>query len=481
MSASNRWTAILKTASGVAALALLSTSALRAQQRAAQIKSFTMAQAVQYAADHYPSIRAAMERKNAAIAGIGLARENYLPRADALWQVNRGTHNNIAGLLLPQSTVPAPASGPVLEPSMKSYWGTGSGMMVSWEPFDFGFRHAVVESARATVNRTSSQIALTLLDVKTAAADAALTVLATEQRVQAMQADVNRRTVFDRSVHALVDAHLRPGADASRADAELAAARTNLILAQQDEAVAKATLAEWLDLAGQQVDVIAGPLLSSPAAYQPSNIPASSHPAAITEQDRILETQARIHILNRSYVPTFNLQAAGYGRGSGVAANGKPKPGAAPGLALDTPNWAVGFTVKFAAFDFARIHSEKKVEQANQRQEQQTYQQTIDSITAQSARAQAALEGAQQVAANAPIELQASQDAERQALARFQAGVATLVDVAEAQRLLVNAEIDDSLARLGIWRAIERLSFAQGNLQPFLDLVNQTASGHGGH
>jgi hypothetical protein len=49
--------------------------------------------------------------------------------------------------------------------------------------------------------------------------------------------------------------------------------------------------------------------------------------------------------------------------------------------------------------------------------------------------------------------------------------VATLVDVAEAQRLLVNAEIEDSLARLDIWRAIERLSADQGNLQPFLDLV----------
>jgi outer membrane protein len=69
--------------------------------------------------------------------------------------------------------------------------------------------------------------------------------------------------------------------------------------------------------------------------------------------------------------------------------------------------------------------------------------------------------------------LQASQDAERQARARFQAGLATLVDVAEAQRLLVSAEIDDSLARLTIWRSLERLAAAQGNLQPFLDQVDR--------
>lgn len=466
---------------GLLAACLFSATAFLGQQTAQSIQSFTLPQAVQRAVDHYPSIRAAMERKNAAVAGVGLARDNYLPRVDTLWQVNRGTHNNIAGLLLPQSIIPSPASGPVLEPSMQSFWGMGAGAMVSWEPFDFGLRHAFVESAKATVNRTSSQIDLTLLDVKTAAADAALTVLAAEQRVQAMQADVNRRAIFGRSVHALVDAHLRPGADASRADAELAAARTTLILARQDEALAKATLAEWLDLAGQPVDVIPGPLLNTPSAYLPPATPASSHPSAITEQDRILETQARIHILNRSYAPQFSFQAAGYGRGSGVAANGKSAPGAAQGLALDTPNYAAGFSVKFAVLDFARIHSEKKVEQANQRQEQQQYRQVIDSITARTARAKAVLEGAQQVAENAPIELKASHDSERQALARFKAGVATLVDVAEAQRLLVNAEIDDSLARLSIWRAVEQLSAAQGNLQPFLDLVNHTAPDHGGH
>lgn len=481
MKKSGRRGTVRKASYGILAACLFPATAFLGQQSAQKVQSFTLPEAVERAVDHYPSIRAAMERKNAAVAAVGLARDNYLPQVDSLWQVNRATHNNIAGLLLPQSTVPSPASGPVLEPSMESFWGTGAGMMVSWEPFDFGARHAQVGLARATVIRTASQVDLTLLDVRTAAADAALTVLAAEQRVKATEEDVNRRGVFARSVHALVDAHLRPGADASRADAELAAARTNLILAQQNEAVAKASLAEWLDLAGQPVEVVPGPLLEAPGSYQPAATPAANHPAALTEAGRILEEKARIQVLSRSYTPKFSLQGAGYGRGSGVSANGKAAPGRAPGLALDTPNWAVGFTVKFAVLDFARIHSEKAVEQANERREQQLYGQTIQAVTAQSARAQAALEGAQRVAENTPIELQASQDAERQALARFKAGVATLVDVAEAQRLLVNAQIDDSLARLGIWRAIEQLSAAQGNLQPFLDLVGKSAGSQGGH
>lgn len=457
------------------AMGLLASASLFGQS-APQPRQFTLPEAVRYAVDHYPAVRAAMERRNAAQAGVGLARDNYLPKADALWQLNRATRNNVAGVLLPQSTLPNP-SGPVLDGSTQSFWGTGAGMLVSWEPVDFGYRRAVVESAQATAHRASAEVEVTLLDVQAAAADAALVVLAAEQGVRATQADVDRRGVFARSVHALVDAHLRPGADASRADAELAAARTRMILAQQNEAVAKASMAELLGLAGTDVKVVPGPLLDAPQTFAPPDTPAVNHPLAVAERDRVLEAKARIHVLDRSYVPKIDFQATGYGRGSGAAGSGKPAADSQQGLAPDTVNWAAGVTVKFAIFDFASIRSKKKVEQANQRREESLYQQTLEQVTGKSARDKAVLDGARRVAENTPVQLQASQDAERQARARFKAGVATLVDVAEAQRLLVNAEIDDSLARLDIWRAIERLSTDQGNLQPFLDLVEHSTQG----
>lgn len=438
------------------------------------VRVFTLQQAVDYATAHYPAVRADIERRNAAQAGVSLARDNYLPKADLLWQLNRGTRNNVAGVLLPQSTIPNP-SGTVVDTSTRSFWGTGAGMHISWEPFDFGYRHAVVQSAEATVHRTSDQVALTVLDVKTAAADAALSVLAAEQSVHATQADVDRRTVFARSVHALVGAHLRPGADASRADAELAAARTQMILAEQNAAVARARLAELLDLAGTNVDVAPGGLLETPPEIFSDENPIADNPLAMVEQDRVAEAKARLRVLDRSYAPKFSLQAVGYGRGTGVNGNGKPAVDSNQGLTPDTPNWVAGITVHFSLSDIASIRSRKQIERANQRREEQLYRQTLQTIIGRSTRARAVLESAQRIAANTPVELQASEDAERQARARFQAGLATLVDVAEAQRLLVNAEIDDSLARLSIWRALERLAAAQGNLQPFLDLVGSAS------
>jgi hypothetical protein len=52
--------------------------------------------------------------------------------------------------------------------------------------------------------------------------------------------------------------------------------------------------------------------------------------------------------------------------------------------------------------------------------------------------------------------------------------LATLVEVSEAQSLLVQAEIDDALAHLSIWRGLAELAGAQGNLQPFIDLLGRT-------
>ena len=91
----------------------------------------------------------------------------------------------------------------------------------------------------------------------------------------------------------------------------------------------------------------------------------------------------------------------------------------------------------------------------------------------QNARIQVVHETARKIAANTPVQLKAAQDAHAQARARYDAGLGTLTEVAEAQRLLAQAEIDDALARLAVWRTLAAASRVQGDLQPFLHLVRR--------
>src|SRR5262249_34228100 len=62
-------------------------------------------QAVETAGAKYPAVRATLEQASAAAAAVNLARNAYLPRTDFGVQLNRATHNNVFGLLFPQSGV----------------------------------------------------------------------------------------------------------------------------------------------------------------------------------------------------------------------------------------------------------------------------------------------------------------------------------------------------------------------------------------
>src|SRR5262245_50946330 len=83
-----------------------------AQSDQQKTKVFMLEEAVEFALKNYPAVRASLERVHSAEAGVSVARTNYLPRTEVLWQSNRATDNNIAGLTLPNSVI-APITGPV--------------------------------------------------------------------------------------------------------------------------------------------------------------------------------------------------------------------------------------------------------------------------------------------------------------------------------------------------------------------------------
>lgn len=447
---------------------------LRAQTTSTSPRKFTLAQAITYSLQNYPAVRAALERVQAAQGQTDLARTLYLPSSNLLWQSNRATANNIFGLLLPQGVVPS-ISGPVLPvTSNRSVWGSATGILASWEPFDFGYRRATVDAAHRGEDIARSRADLTRLDVATAAARAFFSLLAAEQVGRAAGANVSRWEVFDKSVHVLVDNELRPGADASRADAELALARTQLIQAQTTVRISRVALADILGMSGTSIEIDAGNLLASlPEANLPA-IPVASHPAAAAQQAQVEQVKAQEQALERAFVPRLFTQASLSGRGSGANPNGALAPGL-NGLGLERMNYAAGITITFPAFDYFSNRAQKKIAAANQRTEQARYDQTLQDLTEQVEQAQATLDGARNVAANTPIELQAARAGETQSRARYQAGLANIVEAAQAEDLLVQAEIDDALARLNVWRSLEDVAAAQGDLQPFVKLLDRAA------
>lgn len=438
--------------------------AMPAQQTTAP-SGLNIIQAVDHALKNYPSIRVTQEQMNAAAAGIRLAQTAYLPRVDTLFQMNRATRNTFYGLLLPQGIIPGVDGVPAN--NLGSVWDSGAGVLVTWQPFDFGLRRANVAAATATHNEAEATLNRTRYDVSVATADAFLTVVAAQQTAQAARAAVDSWQVLLRSIHALVAAQLRPGADESRVQAELAVAQTAVAQAEQAIDVARATLAQFLGVPPNQFALSVGKLLELPPERAQAPLSFAANPLALEQNAVIAQQQSQLNALQRTYYPQFFLEGIAAARGTGMEINGS-RMGGLNGLAPTTQNYGIGVTVTFPVVDRFAIHEQEAMQSANIRAGQAQYQVIATNLQAQFNTALATLAGARRVAANTPVEVSSARTAVQQATARYQSGLAPVDDLAQAQRLLVQAQIDDALARLNVWRAQLQIATTRGDLQPFL-------------
>jgi len=442
-------------------------TALAAGPLAAQV---TLSQAVEAALKNYPAIRVSQEQMAAAAAGIQLAQTAYLPRVDALAQANRATRNTFYGLLLPQSVIPG-VDG-IKANNLGTVWDSGVGLLVTWQPFDFGLRAANIASATAARDRAQAAVSRTRYDVSVATADAFLTVVAAGETARAARAAVDSWQVLLKSIHALVAAQLRPGADESRVLAELAAAQTQLAQAEQTIDVANSTLAQFVGLAPSQLQVISGRLANAAPERPEPPLETSAHPLAIEQNAAIAQVQSQLRALDRAYYPQFVVQGLASARGTGMLTDGS-RLGGLNGLAPTTQNYGLGLTVTFPVMDRFAIREQEAIQAANIRAGQAQYQTIATNLQGQFNGALARLTGARRVAVNTPVEVSSARTALDQATARYRSGLAPIDDIAQAQRLLVAAQIDDALAPLNVWRALLEGATVRGNIQPFVAEASQ--------
>jgi outer membrane protein TolC len=189
----------------------------------------------------------------------------------------------------------------------------------------------------------------------------------------------------------------------------------------------------------------------------------------------VQQIQAQEKVLSKTDYPRLFLQGEGFARGSEVPANGS-HIGNWNGLAPGTGNWVAGATVLFPnVFDFKNLNAQKQIAKAHENSQRALYDKTIQDLTGQAQAATAALKSARLIAEQTPVELAAARQSESQSKTRYEASLTTIVEVADAEGLLARAESDDAIARVNVWRSLFTLAAAQGDLQPFLDMLKAPA------
>jgi outer membrane protein TolC len=237
--------------------------------------------------------------------------------------------------------------------------------------------------------------------------------------------------------------------------------------------VARSTLAQFAGLDPPRINVTAGKLAEQlPQDGPEPPLESAANPLAIEQNAAIAQAQSQLKATERTYEPQFVVQGLAAARGTGSQNDGS-RLGGLNGLAPTVQNYGIGLTVTFPAMDRFAIREREAMESANIRAGQAQNLVIAASLQAQFNAALAMLNGARRVAGNTPIEVSSARTALQQATARYQSALAPIDDVAQAQRLLVQAQIDDALARLNVWRAKLQLAATRGDIQPFLSEVGQ--------
>jgi outer membrane protein TolC len=270
-----------------------------------------------------------------------------------------------------------------------------------------------------------------------------------------------------------VAAQLRPGADESRVQAELAAAGTQLAQAEQAIEIARANVGQFVGVEPSEVNLSPGKMAGQLPPERPEPpLEAAANPLAIEQSAAIAQAQSQLKATERTYYPQFLVQGVAAARGTGMLTDGA-RLGGLNGLAPSTQNYSVGLTVTFPVMDRFAIREQEAMQSANIRAGQAQSMVISTNLKAHFNTALATLTGARKVAGNTPVEVSSARTALEQATARYRSGLAPVDDVAQAQRLLVRAQIDDALAKLNVWRAMLEIAAVRGDLQPFLTEASQ--------
>jgi outer membrane protein TolC len=224
-----------------------------------------------------------------------------------------------------------------------------------------------------------------------------------------------------------------------------------------------------MGVAGSFISVDDTPWIKKPAKlFDERAFEIDTHPLAVLRAAEVSTASAQVNSLDKTWRPHIYFHSAIWGRGSGATDPGHP---AAGGTIPSVGNWVAGFSVSFPVLDYYAVRARRSMAAQNEQAQQATYDLALQKLMQKDARARVLLDNARRIADETPVLIIAAKDNESKALTRYRTGLCNIVEVAEAERILERAQVEDAVAEVRVWRSILAVSYAQGDLRPFMSLV----------
>lgn len=429
-------------------------------------RAMRLGEALSYARSHQPQLVAAQARIAAARADAEIPRAQWLPSVGAAAELVVGTTNNSTatpistGVLdlarIGGTKVTSPGS---FVPAATSLVGVGAGQ----EIFDFGRIAAQSAAADAAVVVEQQQASLAALDIGFMVESAYFAVQAAKAVVTAAEGAYARALAHRDLAKAGVEGGMRPPIELTRAEADLMRFDVGRIRARGGLVAAQVQLAAAVGVSEPRLDAADDPGASEAAAPPLDEVlrsAADRDPTLLAAVARLREQEARTRAIKAELRPNLWLSGTFTGRAGGAdPSSGDPAFGR--GFLPVVPNWDVGLVLGWRLFDgtvLARAEASRAREQVRRAELDGAQQQEV----AAAQRAYVAEELARSTLPALSRAREAAVANYAQVEARFKTGLSTGVELADAEALRTEAEIQEALGRFEVARARAALGRAIG-------------------
>lgn len=427
--------------------------------------------AVAYARAHHPHIAAARARVAAARADATVPRAQWLPAIGALVELVGATANNSTASFVSNAAVDLPRIGgtPMVgdEPGWQPYPSTLAAVGVRQTVFDFGRFAAQSAAFDLLADAEDHRASGVGLDLRLNVGRAYYAVLAARAVLAASEQALERARNHRDLARAVVASDLRPPIELTRAEADVARFEAGKIRAEGGLRVARSVFAAAAGVPDAELD-------ATETKHESTDLPPLESTLARAEarDPLVLEARARLSAQQAQTVavraqlrPHLFATASFSGRGGGAPPNSGP-PSPLDGWVPATPNWNVALVLSWPLFD-ATVLARGAASRAREDALRADVAVVRRSVVTAAQLAYREVEIAQQTLSALERAAVAARANYAQADARFKATLGSSVELADAETLRTEAEIQLALGKFQLARARMALERAtMGSVQP---------------
>ncbi len=398
---------------------------------------------------NYPLLKQRVAEIKTAKAHEQTIAGNRLPSLILQNQLDMGTVNSLPGSYFPLGIIPSVSGGNSVTNKSQMNVGDIAISFLQWEFYNFGYVNAQQNEAIAN---TELYKAILEKDTYLLTLNVVAQYLDWQKKYNLLHIEINnlsRAKLIYSSIKANVLSGLKPGVDTSTAKAAYSGARLSYLKALDDYNTAKISLFSYTgiknDLLLPDTNSINKLLLNELVTFKQEDSISLSHPLLNVYLKKVDMEFANNKVLSKKYLPHFAFTGAAFLRGTGISPTGNYSTDM--NMPYNRYNYLMGLSISYNIFDIKHRKDqllEGKYTIEAMQEELKTQTLSLNTMLQQATSSyNITLEKLTEI----PIQQQAATDAYNQQLALYRSGLNTIIDITNAQYILMQAETNYAIAQ----------------------------------